>query len=90
MLVLDPAKRYTIQQVRNHRWIQEDGGPPKSLPPSPVIGAKGQVGEFSEYILRQMHSNGIDQQHTIEVSSTCISSQELGAIYLPSIAYDGP
>ncbi|XP_014775006.1 serine/threonine-protein kinase SIK1 [Octopus bimaculoides] len=66
MLVLDPAKRYTIQQVRNHRWIQEDGGPPKSLPPSPVIGAKGQVGEFSEYILRQMHSNGIDQQHTIE------------------------
>ncbi|GAB1602325.1 serine/threonine-protein kinase SIK1-like [Argonauta hians] len=66
MLVLDPSKRYTIQQVRNHRWIQEDGGPPKSLPPSPVIGTKGQVGEFSEYILRQMHNNGIDQQRTIE------------------------
>ena len=68
MLLLDPAKRYTIQQVRNHEWIQADGGPPKSLPPSPVIGVKGQVGEFNEHILRLMHSNGIDQQRTIEVS----------------------
>lgn len=68
MLLLDPAKRYTISQVRNHEWIQADGGPPKSLPPSPVIGVKGQVGEFNEHILRLMHSNGIDQQRTIEVS----------------------
>ncbi|CAE1319142.1 SIK2 [Acanthosepion pharaonis] len=66
MLLLDPAKRYTISQVRNHEWIQADGGPPKSLPPSPVIGVKGQVGEFNEHILRLMHSNGIDQQRTIE------------------------
>lgn len=31
MLVKDPTKRYTIEQVKRHRWMQADG-PPRLLP----------------------------------------------------------
>ncbi|ESO88405.1 hypothetical protein LOTGIDRAFT_126136, partial [Lottia gigantea] len=66
MLVLDPNKRYTIQQIKSHRWMQIDGGPPNLPPASPLIGYNAKVGEFNEKILRIMQSLGIDQQKTME------------------------
>lgn len=66
MLVLDPAKRYSIAQIRTHRWMDMDGGCPKSAPPSPIIGYNAKVGEFNEQILRIMQSLGIDQKKTME------------------------
>ncbi|KAL3884296.1 hypothetical protein ACJMK2_024444 [Sinanodonta woodiana] len=66
MLVLEPTKRFTIGQVKNHQWMQMDGGSPKSAPSSPLIGYNAKVGEFNEQILRLMQSLGIDQQKTME------------------------
>ncbi|GFR75290.1 serine/threonine-protein kinase SIK2 [Elysia marginata] len=66
MLVLDPLKRFTISQIRAHRWMQMDGGIPRSAPPSPLIGYNAKLGEFNEQILRIMQSLGIDQKNTME------------------------
>ena len=68
MLVLEPGKRYTLTQISAHRWMQTDGGPPRSAPPSPLIGYRAKVGELNEQILRIMQSLGIDQKKTIEVT----------------------
>lgn len=68
MLVLDPSKRLTISQIKKHKWMLADGGPPKlQSPPSPIIGYNAKIGEFNEQILRLMHSLGIDQHKTMEV-----------------------
>lgn len=70
MLVLDPKKRYTISQVRHHKWMQKDGGAPKERPRSPILGQNARIGEYNEQILRLMQGLGIDQQKTVEVSDT--------------------
>ncbi|XP_055866728.1 serine/threonine-protein kinase SIK2-like isoform X2 [Biomphalaria glabrata] len=66
MLVLEPSKRYSIVQIQSHRWMQMEGGYPKSAPPSPIIGYNASCGEFNEQILRIMQSLGIDQKKTME------------------------
>ncbi|KAK6173274.1 hypothetical protein SNE40_016755 [Patella caerulea] len=66
MLVLDPNKRYSVNQIKSHRWMQLEGGPPSLPPSSPLIGYNAKVGEFNEKILRIMQSLGIDQQKTME------------------------
>ncbi|XP_071806169.1 serine/threonine-protein kinase SIK2-like [Asterias amurensis] len=65
MLVIDPAKRYTIEQIKNHKWMQMDGGEPSPVT-SPVAEIPKPIGEFNEQALRLMQSLGIDQQRTIE------------------------
>ncbi|XP_022097484.1 serine/threonine-protein kinase SIK2-like [Acanthaster planci] len=65
MLVIDPAKRYTIEQIKNHKWMQMEGGEPSPVT-SPVSDIPKPVGEFNEQALRLMQSLGIDQQRTIE------------------------
>jgi hypothetical protein len=67
MLVLEPGKRYTMEQIKNHQWMQMDGGAPKAAPPSPMMGYGPKVGEYNEQILRLMQSLGISQQKTMEV-----------------------
>ena len=66
MLVIDPAKRYSIEQIKNHKWMQMEGGEPSPVA-SPVSDIPKPVGEFNEQALRLMQSLGIDQQRTIEV-----------------------
>ncbi|XP_061193172.1 serine/threonine-protein kinase SIK1-like [Saccostrea echinata] len=66
MLVLDPSKRYTINMIKKHPWMQEDGGAPKQAPPSPVIGQNAKMGEYNEQILRLMQGMKIDRNKTIE------------------------
>ncbi|XP_033757951.1 serine/threonine-protein kinase SIK1-like [Pecten maximus] len=67
MLVLDPSKRLTIGQIKKHKWMLADGGPPKlQTPPSPIIGYNAKIGEYNEQILRLMQSLGIDQHKTME------------------------
>ncbi|CAG0883653.1 unnamed protein product [Darwinula stevensoni] len=58
ILVLDPAKRYTLDQVKRHKWMLMDGHP-KLLPPLPDRQA-----EPNEQILRLMQSLGIDTNKT--------------------------
>ena len=68
MLVLDPSKRLTINQIKKHKWMLAEGGAPKQTPSSPVLDHNAKLGEFNEQILRLMHSLGIDQQKTMDVS----------------------
>ncbi|XP_070329698.1 serine/threonine-protein kinase SIK2 isoform X2 [Odocoileus virginianus] len=66
MLVLDPAKRLTIAQIKEHKWMLVEVPVQR-----PVLYPQGQenepsIGEFNEQVLRLMHGLGIDQQKTIE------------------------
>lgn len=86
MLVRDPTKRYTIEQVKRHRWMQLDG-PPRLLPapghpPTATNLSHKQYldpslipdvpAEPNEQILRLMASLGIDSTRTREVH-TCLT-----------------
>lgn len=67
MLVLDPSKRLTIAQIKEHKWMLVEVPVQR-----PTLYPQGQenepsIGEFNEQVLRLMHSLGIDQQKTIEV-----------------------
>ncbi|XP_016346034.1 serine/threonine-protein kinase SIK2-like isoform X1 [Sinocyclocheilus anshuiensis] len=68
MLVLDPAKRLSLSQIKEHRWMVQEV--PSQRPMLYRQGlpceSKSGLGEYSEQVLRLMHSLGIDQQKTIE------------------------
>lgn len=61
MLVLEPNKRYSIMQIKKHRWMQL--GTPPSLPITISISNS----QPNEQILRLMQSLGIDSSKTREV-----------------------
>ncbi|XP_020918428.1 serine/threonine-protein kinase SIK2 isoform X2 [Sus scrofa] len=66
MLVLDPSKRLTIAQIKEHKWMLVEVPVQR-----PVLYPQGQenepsIGEFNEQVLRLMHGLGIDQQKTVE------------------------
>ncbi|KAM8926939.1 serine/threonine-protein kinase SIK2 isoform 2-T2 [Pelodytes ibericus] len=66
MLVLEPSKRLSIAQIKEHKWVMAEVPVHR-----PVLYAQNQekessIGEYNEQVLRLMHSLGIDQQKTIE------------------------
>ncbi|XP_044312224.1 serine/threonine-protein kinase SIK2 [Varanus komodoensis] len=66
MLVLDPSKRLTIAQIKEHKWMLAEVPVQR-----PALYPQGQenepsIGEYNEQVLRLMHSLGIDQQKTVE------------------------
>lgn len=68
MLVLDPSKRLSVAQIKEHRWMALEV--PMRRPLLYQQGSAAEeagVGEYSEQVLRLMHSLGIDQHKTIEV-----------------------
>ncbi|XP_046382873.1 uncharacterized protein LOC124153627 [Ischnura elegans] len=71
MLVLEPSKRFSIEQVKRHRWMVAEG-PPRLLPstssPSSVASPNSFTShpEPNEQILRLMQSLGIDAGKTRE------------------------
>ncbi|ETE68437.1 Serine/threonine-protein kinase SIK2, partial [Ophiophagus hannah] len=69
MLVLDPSKRLSIAQIKEHKWMLIEVPVQR-----PTLYSQGQengppIGEYNEQVLRLMHSLGIDQQKTIEDKS---------------------
>ncbi|KAG2470075.1 SIK2 kinase, partial [Polypterus senegalus] len=70
MLVLDPSKRLTIAQIKEHKWMVMEVPLQRPLlyQPAVVEGSEHRVGEYNEQVLRLMHSLGIDQHKTIEVN----------------------
>ncbi|XP_057177139.1 serine/threonine-protein kinase SIK2a [Triplophysa rosa] len=68
MLVLDPSRRLSLSQIKEHRWMVQEV--PSQRPVLYRQGlpsdSKTGLGEHSEQVLRLMHSLGIDQQKTIE------------------------
>ena len=80
MLVLEPKKRFSIRQIKSHRWMTCDGGQPKETNPGMCnlqagnhsntvtsVNPSGGIGDYNEQILRLMQSLGIDQSKTLEV-----------------------
>lgn len=71
MLVLDPLKRYTIEQIRRHRWMAGVGVVSSNITNASVTGdtprspARGL--DPNEQVLRLMQSLGIDPAKTKEV-----------------------
>ncbi|KAJ3658989.1 hypothetical protein Zmor_010699 [Zophobas morio] len=60
MLVLEPNKRYSISQIKKHRWMQV------AVPPSLPHIIPASTTQPNEQILRLMQSLGIDSSKTRE------------------------
>lgn len=68
MLVLDPTRRYTVEQIKRHRWMQAEE-PPRLSFDSPAVRAE-KTSDPNEQVLRVMQELGIDIARTREVSSS--------------------
>ncbi|XP_034405202.1 serine/threonine-protein kinase SIK2 isoform X2 [Cyclopterus lumpus] len=68
MLVLDPSKRLSVAQIKEHKWmaLYAPVQRPALYQQPPSAEGEAGVGEYSEQVLRLMHSLGIDQHKTIE------------------------
>ncbi|CAO2646525.1 Serine/threonine-protein kinase SIK1 [Lemmus lemmus] len=81
MLVLDTAKRITIAQIRQHRWMQAD---PTLLqqddPTYSMQGYTSNLGDYNEQVLGIMQALGFDRQRTVE-SLQNSSYNHFAAIY---------
>ncbi|XP_060090177.1 serine/threonine-protein kinase SIK1 isoform X2 [Heteronotia binoei] len=81
MLVVDPTKRITIAQIKQHKWMQAD----PSLQQQQCLSFSMQnynsnLGDYNEQVLGIMHSLGIDRQRTVE-SLQNSSYNHFAAIY---------
>ena len=66
MLVRDPVKRYSVQQIRQHRWMTENGAIPDTEDPT-YIEPPYEEKELDEDVLREMEAKGLDREKTIQV-----------------------
>ncbi|KAG1951551.1 serine/threonine-protein kinase SIK3 [Pimephales promelas] len=66
MLVLDPSKRLSIGQIKEHKWMLMEVPVQRPMLYQQTAEGEAGVGEYSEQVLRLMHSLGIDQHKTIE------------------------
>ncbi|KAG8002022.1 Serine/threonine-protein kinase SIK2 [Nibea albiflora] len=68
MLVLDPSKRLSVAQIKEHKWMALYVPVQRPVLYQQPLSTEGEagVGEYSEQVLRLMHSLGIDQHKTIE------------------------
>ncbi|XP_055477729.1 serine/threonine-protein kinase SIK2 isoform X5 [Psammomys obesus] len=66
MLVLDPSKRLSIAQIKEHKWMLIEVPIQRPILYPQEQENEPSIGEFNEQVLRLMHSLGIDQQKTIE------------------------
>ncbi|XP_038616154.1 serine/threonine-protein kinase SIK1 [Tachyglossus aculeatus] len=85
MLVVEPAKRITVAQIKQHRWMQTGPAPQPPLPPpSPLCfalhGYNSNLGDYDEQVLGIMQTLGVDRQRTVE-SLQNSSYNHFAAIY---------
>lgn len=79
MLVVDPAKRITVAQIKQHRWMLADPSAPHQILSLSLTGYNSNLGDYSEPVLSIMQTLGIDRQRTVEVRKgadtveTCVS-----------------
>ncbi|XP_061483526.1 serine/threonine-protein kinase SIK1 [Rhineura floridana] len=81
MLVVDPTKRITIAQIKQHKWMQADPSlqQQQSLSFS-MQNYNSNLGDYNEQVLGIMHTLGIDRQRTVE-SLQNTSYNHFAAIY---------
>lgn len=66
MLVLDPLRRYTIEQIKRHRWMTIEVMDPIFTESNTSSGGGNSLSEPNEQIIRLMTSLGIDTKQTRE------------------------
>lgn len=84
MLVVDPAKRISISQIKQHRWMLADPSAPHQTLSHSLTDYNSNLGDYSEPVLSIMHTLGIDRQRTVEVSDD--KSEEHGHTLLRIMA----
>ncbi|KAK9981035.1 hypothetical protein ABG768_000604 [Culter alburnus] len=81
MLAVDPAKRFSVAQIKQHRWMQAD---PSAIChssfPFSCLETHLQQGTYNEAVLSIMQTVGIDRKRTIE-SLQNSSFNHFSAIY---------
>ncbi|ELK08469.1 serine/threonine-protein kinase SIK1 [Pteropus alecto] len=80
MLAVDPARRISIAQIRQHRWMQAGPAPPCVSPAGPALGCNSNLGGYDEQVLGFMQTLGVDRQRTVE-SLQNSSYNHFAAIY---------
>ncbi|XP_003464014.1 serine/threonine-protein kinase SIK1 [Cavia porcellus] len=81
MLVVDPAKRITIAQIWQHRWMQADPTLLQQADPAlSMLGYTSNLGDYNEQALGIMQALGIDRKKTVE-SLQNSSYNHFAAIY---------
>ncbi|XP_073699257.1 serine/threonine-protein kinase SIK1-like [Garra rufa] len=81
MLAVDPAKRFSVEQIKQHRWMQVDPSAMCQSPSSTSFPESHfQQGTYSEAVLSIMQTVGIDRKKTIE-SLQNSSFNHFSAIY---------
>ncbi|XP_076325650.1 serine/threonine-protein kinase SIK2-like isoform X2 [Tachypleus tridentatus] len=68
MLILEPKKRYKVEHIKQHKWMQMEISPSfqHSFPANNDNREEAKRGELNEQILRLMQSLGIDAAKTRE------------------------
>lgn len=80
MLVVDPAKRITVAQIKQHRWMLADPAAARQTLSHSLTDYNSNLGDYSEPVLSIMNTLGIDRQRTIE-SLQGSSYNHFSAIY---------
>ncbi|XP_067297635.1 serine/threonine-protein kinase SIK2-like [Pseudorasbora parva] len=81
MLAVDPAKRFSVTQIKLHRWMQADPSAIcHSFFPFSCLETHLQQGTYNEEVLSIMQRVGIDRKRTIE-SLQNSSFNHFSAIY---------
>ncbi|XP_061735193.1 serine/threonine-protein kinase SIK1 [Nerophis ophidion] len=80
MLVVDPAKRITVAQIKQHRWMLADPSAANQFLSHSLTEYNSNLGDYSEPVLGIMNTLGIDRQRTIE-SLQSSSYNHFSAIY---------
>ncbi|KAM6934348.1 serine/threonine-protein kinase SIK1 [Xenentodon cancila] len=80
MLVVDPAKRISVAQIKQHRWMLADPTAAQQTLCHSLTEYNSNLGDYSEPVLGIMNTLGIDRQRTIE-SLQSSSYNHFSAIY---------
>lgn len=67
MLVVDPTRRITVAQIKQHRWMLADPTAAHQILTHSLTEYNSNLGDYSEPVLSIMNTLGIDRQKTIEV-----------------------
>ncbi|KAK2499521.1 hypothetical protein MC885_003722 [Smutsia gigantea] len=83
MLAVDPAKRISIAQIKQHKWVRVGPAPAPPQPACPAFSTlsySSNLGDYDEQVLGIMQTLGVDRQRTVE-SLQNSSYNHFAAIY---------
>lgn len=75
MLVVDPARRISVAQIKQHRWMLVDPAAAHQTLCHSLTDYNSNLGDYSEPVLGIMNTLGIDRQRTIEVGGACVGKR---------------